>query len=202
MVYFHFKTHFKMIRIAKPEDAAGILAIYSPFILQSGITQETEVPTQTNFEQRIRTGLHRFPWLVAEQNGEITGYAYAGSYRERAGYRWCCETSIYLSSAEQHTGLAQKLYSILLGILRLQGFFKAYAVITLPNVPSIRFHEKNGFRYFATYTRVGYKLGSWHDVGWMEYDLQEEDRQPREPILFSELEAAEIQQVLSTVADS
>ena len=189
MLYFDF-----MIRTANPFDAAAMLAIYAPFIRESGITQETGVPSVADFAARIEKGLAGFPWLVYEEAGVPVGYAYASRYRERAGYRWNVEVSVYLHPGYYGKGLARRLYDALFALLIIQGYINAYAVITLPNEQSIRFHTRYGFEYFATYKKVGFKLGSWHDVGWMQYAIQPAETSPAEPVPFSKLD----QQLIDT----
>lgn len=176
-----------MIRPANPSDAAAMLEIYAPFIRESGITQETEVPSIADFGARIERGLDGFPWLVYEEAGVLGGYAYASRYRERAGYRWNVEVSVYLLPDYYGKGLARRLYDALFALLIIQGYINAYAVITLPNEQSIRFHTRYGFEFFATYQHVGYKLGRWHNVGWMHYSLQPAETNPAEPVPFSKL---------------
>lgn len=186
-----------MIRIATIGDAAGMLEIYAPFILNSGITQETDVPSVNDFQNRIESTLIQRPWLVCEMNGEIAGYAYAGKHRDRRGYQWCVESSLYVSEKYFGSGVAHALYSALFEILKLQGFVNAYAVITLPNDRSTAFHEKFGFYYFTTYEKIGYKLGQWHDVGWWQYDVNPHTIDPADPILFSAIDRSSVDLILS-----
>ncbi|HEY5774266.1 MAG TPA: GNAT family N-acetyltransferase, partial [Chitinophagaceae bacterium] len=155
-----------IIRVATRNDAAGMLEIYAPFILNSGITQETEVPSVEDFQQRVISNLEERPWLVCEINNEIAGYAYAGKHRDRKGYQWCTEPSVYISEKYFGFGIANALYAALFDILKIQGYVNAYAVITLPNDRSIAFHKKFGFEHLTIYKKIGYKLGQWHDVGW------------------------------------
>src|SRR5262245_43854596 len=136
-----------MIRLAAKEDAVGMLEIYAPFILNSGITQETEIPVLADFQQRISATLRERPWLVCEINNQVAGYAYAGKHRDRKGYQWCTEPSVYVGEKFSRVGVARALYTALFDILRLQGYINAYAVITLPNERSVAFHEKFGFYY-------------------------------------------------------
>lgn len=171
-----------MIRPATINDAEAFLEIYTPFILHSGITQETEVPALAEFQQRIETTLAERPWLVAEVNGKIAGYAYAGKHRERKGYQWCIEPSVYLHTNFYGQNIALALYNALFDLLKLQGYVNAYAVITLPNNNSVAFHEKFGFRYLTTFKKIGYKLDEWHDVGWWQYQINEYEAKPLIPI--------------------
>jgi L-amino acid N-acyltransferase YncA len=173
------------LRIAKPEDAAGILAIYAPYIENTSFTFETEVPAAAAFAERISHYLENWPWLVVEDNGVIAGYAYASRYRERVAYQWSVECSVYIHADYHRRGLARVLYETLFVILTKQGFRNVYAVINLPNDKSVALHERLGFNYFATYEQVGYKLGQWKNVGWWRLILNEFGDEPEAPLVFS-----------------
>ena len=185
-----------MIRVATKDDAAGMLEIYAPFILHSGITQETEVPSVEEFQERILSNLTERPWLVCEIDKQIAGYAYAGKHRDRKGYQWCTEPSVYISEKYFGLNVANALYAALFDILKLQGFVNAYAVITLPNDRSVAFHKKFGFNYLTTYKKIGYKLGQWHDVGWMQYDINFHNKDPKDPINFPDIDRSTINDIL------
>ena len=176
-----------LLRLATPDDAEGILNIYAPYIEGTSFTFETEVPSAEDFAERIRTYLINWPWLVCEIDGVIAGYAYATRHRERTAYQWCVESSIYIHDNFQRTGIAKALYMALFEILKKQGFRNVYAVINLPNDKSVKFHENCGFSYFATYEKVGYKLGKWKNVGWWQLSINEYGIEPSAPIKFSEL---------------
>lgn len=176
-----------LVRLATPGDAAGILDIYSPYIANTSFTFETDLPSVDEFAERIRTYLTQWPWLVSEMNGQITGYAYATRYRERTAYQWCVESSIYIHDDFQKAGIGKLLYSALFEILKRQGFNNVYAVINLPNEKSVAFHEKMGFQYFATYEKVGYKLGKWKNVGWWQLSINPYGDEPAVPVRFSDL---------------
>jgi len=177
-----------ILRLASPADAEGILSIYAPYIENTSFTFETEVPSLPEFSKRIKNYMENWPWLVYETDGQIAGYAYAGRYRERIAYQWCVESSVYINDNFQQHGIAGKLYSALFDILKKQGFRTVYAVINLPNDKSVKFHEKCGFHYFATYEKVGYKLGKWKNVGWWQLSINEYTDQPQPPIKFSQLD--------------
>lgn len=177
-----------VLRLATPADAQSILNIYAPFIQETSFTFETEVPSIEEFANRISTYLINWPWLVYEVNGIIAGYAYATRHRERTAYQWCVESSIYIHDDFQRTGIAKALYTALFEILKKQGFRNVYAVINLPNDKSVTFHERFGFNYFATYEKVGYKLGKWKNVGWWKLSLNEYGDEPLAPVKFSELD--------------
>jgi L-amino acid N-acyltransferase YncA len=177
-----------VLRLATPADAEGILHIYAPYIEDTSFTFETEVPSTKDFADRIKNYLINWPWLVCEIDGVIAGYAYATRHRERTAYQWCVESSIYIHDDFQRAGIARALYSALFEILTRQGFRNVYAVINLPNDKSVRFHESCGFAYFATYEKVGYKLGKWKNVGWWQLSINEYGDEPAAPIKFSDLD--------------
>ena len=175
------------IRLAKPTDSQAILDIYAPYIENTSLTFETEVPSVESFAKRIETYLHSRPWLICEVDGRVAGYAYASRYRERTAYQWSIECSVYIHDDFQKAGIGKALYMALFEILKIQGYNNVYAVINLPNDKSVEFHEKCGFNHFATYEKVGYKLGHWKNVGWWRLILNEFCDEPPVPILFSEL---------------
>ncbi|HEY6064336.1 MAG TPA: GNAT family N-acetyltransferase [Chitinophagaceae bacterium] len=174
-----------VLRLAKPTDAKGILAIYALYIENTSFTFETETPSVAEFSERIKNYLHNWPWLVCEIDGVIAGYAYATRHRERTAYQWCTESSVYVHDDFQRAGIARALYTALFEILREQGFRNVYAVINLPNDKSVSLHESCGFAYFATYEKVGYKLGKWKNVGWWRLILNEFADEPAAPLKFS-----------------
>jgi L-amino acid N-acyltransferase YncA len=176
------------IRLTTPEDAAGILAIYIPYVENTSITFETEVPAVETFAKRIEDYLINWPWLVYEVDGKIAGYAYASRYRERVAYQWSVEASVYVHDEYMKAGIAQALYNTLFEILKKQGYRNVYAVINLPNERSVAFHEKMGFNWFATYEQVGYKSGQWKNVGWWRLIINEFTDEPDAPIQFKELD--------------
>jgi len=161
-----------MLRIATEADVPQILAIYAPYVTDTTITFEYDVPTEAEFRNRFQTITREFPWLVWEENGEILGYAYAARPFERAAYRWCAEPSIYLKSAAQGRGIGRKLYLALEEILKLQGYQVLLALITGENDGSLRFHEKLGYSFAGELKACGYKFQRWLSVFWMEKRLR------------------------------
>lgn len=131
--------------------------------------------------ERIARITDEYPWLVAVIDGRVAGYVYASRFRERAAYRWTAEVAAYVAPNVQRHGLGRALYTTLISILRLQGFFKAIAGITVPNLPSIGLHESVGFTKAGVFPAVGHKDGQWLDVGWWELSLQPEIRNPPDP---------------------
>jgi phosphinothricin acetyltransferase len=134
--------------------------------------------------ERIARVSATYPWLVAEASGRILGYVYATRLRERAAYQWAVEVAVYIAPDCQRRGLAQALYTTLFSVLRLQGYFKAFAGITLPNAASLGLHKKLGFRPAGVFECVGYKMGEWLDVGWWQRELQPQIDDPPSPCPF------------------
>lgn len=170
------------IRLATPADAGGCLGIYTPIVASTATSFEVDIPTEAAFAERLRVIGERFPWLVAEADGALAGYAYAGPHRDRVAYQWCTEVSAYVAPRRQRSGVGRALYHCLFAALRHQGFCNAYAGITLPNEASVAFHEAAGFTPIGCYPRIGYKLGLWHDVAWWGLRLQEPPEPPRPPV--------------------
>jgi L-amino acid N-acyltransferase YncA len=162
-----------LIRLAEEGDAPQIAAIYAPVVRDTIISFETEPPSAEEIAGRVRDTLVRWPWLVCERDGEVLGYAYAGAHRSRAAYQWSVDVSTYVREDARQRGVGRALYTSLIAALALQGFYNAYAGVTLPNDASVGLHETMGFRLVGVYRGVGYKLGAWHDVGWWGLTIRE-----------------------------
>lgn len=160
------------IRLANDKDGAHMLEIYAPIIEQSAISFEYQVPTVGQFENRVVKVLQSHPWLVCTSQEKVVGYAYAGPHRSRDAYKWSTELSVYVHSQFQRKRIANALYTALISVLKLQGFYTALAGITLPNETSVGFHETFGFTPVGIYNNIGNKFNRWHSVGWWELPLQ------------------------------
>ena len=160
------------IRLATSSDAAAIAEIYRPIVTSTPISFEIEPPDEQEFQHRIKKVIPGHPWLVCENQQQIAGYAYASRHHERAAYQWSVDTSVYVHSDYRRRGIGQALYTSLFRILIAQDYYNAYAGITLPNPGSVGLHESVGFKRLCVYHNVGYKLGSWYDVGWWELSLR------------------------------
>lgn len=175
------------IRAADPDaDAAAVAEIYRPAV-ESGVASFEEVaPGAEEMAARIRATLERLPWLVAVERdgGGVVGYAYAGAHRERAGYRWSVDVSVYVAGAHHRTGIGGALYRSLLAILRRQGYVNAFAGITLPNEASVALHQAIGMSLVGVYRGAGFKFGAWRDVAWYGMRLTQPEADPAEPIPF------------------
>lgn len=172
------------IRTADPQrDAPACVEIYAPFVEAGATSFEQEPPEADAFAARIGGIQATYPWLVAERDGEVVGYAYACPHRARPAYRWAVETSVYVAAGRRGEGNGGALYAELTERLRGQRFHVACAGITLPNPASVALHESAGFVPVGIYRRIGWKDGSWHDVGWWQLDLQPAtDQVPAEPL--------------------
>jgi len=160
------------IRDADPaRDAAAVAAIYAPYVESTPISFEERPPGAAEIAARIEHHAATHPWLVAEQGGEVVGYAYACRYQERPAYRWAAEVSVYVAAERRGAGLGRRLYEALFERLRAQRFQLACAGITLPNAPSVALHERLGFARIGVSPRLGWKDGRWHDVSWWQLEL-------------------------------
>lgn len=159
------------IRSAQIEDATDLVAIYAPYVEGTAITFETEVPTVTDFASRIKKTLEKFPYLVAEEEGRVVGYAYASTYKDRAAYDWTVELSVYVAQEARGKGIGSLLYDALEEDLTARGFKNFLACIALPNPASLALHEKRGYEQVAHFKKVGYKFDTWHDIVWLQKSL-------------------------------
>jgi phosphinothricin acetyltransferase len=161
------------IRTAQPRDAAGIAAIYAHYVLHSVVTFEIAVPDDAAMAARMaRVQGAGWPWLVAETgDGALAGYAYAAQYREREGWRFACEDSIYLAPEHTGQGIGAALLARLIPASEAAGFRHMIAVIAGGSDASIALHARAGFRHSGTLDAVGRKFGQWIDVVTMQREL-------------------------------
>lgn len=176
------------IRLATLNDAPALLKIYTPYVEQTAITFEYSVPTLEEFTSRVAGILPKYPYLVAEDNNEILGYAYASAFKARAAYAWSVETSIYVKMGIHKQGIGTALYEALEKQLSRQNVCNLCACIAYPNPPSIAFHEHFGYKTVAHFTRSGYKQNAWYDMIWMEKELCPHTIPPAPFIPFSQLD--------------
>lgn len=159
------------IRPVTLADAPELVRIYAPYVDDTTITFEYNVPTTEEFERRIEKTLKRFPYLVAEENGQVLAYAYASTYYDRSAYDWAVEVSVYVDQDYLGQGLGSRLYEALEAELEARGFLCFLACISLPNPASIALHEKRGYVKVAHFPKIGYKFDQWHDIIWMQKTL-------------------------------
>ena len=171
------------IRLAERKDIPGILEIYSPYITDTSVTFEEEIPSEESFWTRMQGIMAELPFLVCEIDEKIAGYAYASGYRSRASYRWSKEVSVYIHPDFQRKRVGHALYTSLNEMIRYQGVANLLAIITMPHEPSVAFHEHFGYVKCAEFSKIGYKLNQWQNVGWFELFIQDENEPPKERIL-------------------
>lgn len=169
------------IRLATGQDAAQIADLYAPIVRDTIISFEVDPPAEHEMRRRVERTLERLPWLVFERGGKVVGYAYAAEHGSRAAYRWSVDVSIYVHESARRTGVGRALYRSLFAVLVLQGYYNAYAGVSLPNPASVGLHEALGFQPVGIYRGVGYKFGAWHDVGWWQLSLRERTGSPEPP---------------------
>jgi L-amino acid N-acyltransferase YncA len=159
------------LRPAITADAAQIAAIYNYYVRETLVTFEEEPVADVEMARRIADTTASYPWLVAEVDGRIAGYAHASSWKRRSAYRFAAESTVYLAPASTGQGLGRTLYAALIAAMRTRGLRCAIAGIALPNPASIAIHEKLGFAPIGHFRQVGWKFGRWVDVGYWELIL-------------------------------
>ena len=123
------------IEFVRPEDAAELLAIYAPYVLETAISFEYEVPTVEEFRQRILDTAAKYPYLKAVEQGRILGYAYAHPFIDRRAYDWSVETTIYLQREARGNGIGRALYEALEGYFGSVRVPESLPEISLPGSP-------------------------------------------------------------------
>jgi phosphinothricin acetyltransferase len=180
------KNNYK-IRLITTADAEAARNIYAPYVLHTAVSFEYLVPTVEEFTYKIEKITAQYPWLVCEVDGEIAGYAYGSTHRDRTGYQWSPEVTVYLDERFHRKGIARALYSALLEILKIQGYFNTFAGVLVTNEKSVEFHRAMGFEDIGLFKNIGFKLGEWHTNLWMQYAIQEPVSNPPVPIAIGEI---------------
>jgi phosphinothricin acetyltransferase len=157
------------IRPATPADGASLARIYNYYVTTTVVTFEEDPIAPSEMARRVEdVGSASLPWLLAEQAGNVLGYAYASKWKGRCAYRFSVETTVYLDPLHMRRGLGSLLYNSLLPILMVGGIHAAIGGIALPNEGSVALHEKFGFQKVAHFKEVGFKFGRWIDVGYWQ----------------------------------
>ena len=162
------------VRPAGEGDIAGIATIYEREVREGYATFDTTPPTGEAWRAKIGASEPGDHFLVAVADGRVLGYAYAGPYRPRPGYRHTRETSVYVAPDATGRGLGRRLYDELLALLREDRVHTLVAGIALPNPASEALHHAVGFRELGVMREVGRKLDRWVDVGWWQQRLDPE----------------------------
>ncbi len=183
------------IRTAAPEDAEKLVEIYGFYVAKTAITFEYQIPTAEEFERRIRKTLKRYPYFVAERDGEMAGYAYAGTFHDRAAYDWAVETSIYVARDQKKRGIGRRLHAALEMALREQGILNMNACVASPmqeedpylTRDSLEFHRHLGYRLVGEFFQCGYKFGRWYNMVWLEKHIGNHLKDQGAPKAFEEV---------------
>ena len=184
------------IEIASLEDAQELVEIYRYYVEKTAITFEYEVPSVEEFKQRMVHVMEKYPYLIAKENDQIVGYAYAGAFHARPAYDWAVETSIYVDELRKHKGIGGKLHDALEQVLKTQGILNMNACIAWPDGEedetltknSGEFHAHLGYRMVGEFQKCGYKFHRWYNMVWMEKIIGEHADEQPSPIPFSQLE--------------
>ena len=181
--------------MATEADSEEILKIYAPYVMDTAITFEYDVPSVAEFSQRIKDTLQKYPYIVALEENHIVGYAYASAFKERAAYDWAVETTVYLKQDYRGKGLGKFLYLALEDTLKRQNIINLNACIAYSSVKdkhldnsSTAFHEHLGYTKVAHFTKCGFKFGTWYDMIWMEKMIGEHSGSPNPVIPITEIQ--------------
>lgn len=189
------------LRPARDADADAMLRVYAPYVTDTTASWEYEPPSRAEFARRLRE--HRdagFPWLVAEENGVVLGYAYAGPLGGRRGFDWDAEVTVYLDAAAHRRHIGTALYTALLALLAAQGYVNCYALITNPNPASVAFHRRMGFAEAALLPCSGYKHGRWVGLFYYHKALCAPPERPAPPVPATTLDGVWVAQRLQSAA--
>lgn len=177
-----------LLRAAVEADAPAMLALYTPYVIQTTVSSEYVPPSLEEFTGRMRTYGKRLPWLVCTVDGAVVGYGYASPHRTRAAYQWSVETSIYVDADWHRRGIAGAIYSALFELLTMQGYYNIFVGITSPNERSMKFHKAMGFIISGAYQESMFKFGQWRDVLWMGKSLRPHEGEPQPTVPFPEIQ--------------
>ncbi len=157
------------IRPATPDDAGAIAAIYNHFVRDTIVTcEESEIDSDEIGWRMQSVWGASLPWLVAEDDGRVVGYTYATKWKDRVGYRFSVESTVYLAPDAAGKGLGLRLYNTLFPLLQSRGVHAVMGGIALPNDASVALHAKMGMKQVAHFEQTGFKFGGWIDVAYYE----------------------------------
>lgn len=184
------------LRLANRDDVDAILAVYAPYVTETAVSFELEVPSREAFRQRLST----HPCVVCTLDGRVVGFAGATAERPQPAYRWNAEVSVYLELSCCRQGIGTEMYRALFELLAMQGYRNLYAVVALPNPASLALHLNLGFSAAGLHLRTGYKLGRWRDVQWLHkavVETEDVEEAPPQPVGIQSLDPASVARVLS-----
>ncbi|MBP5185604.1 MAG: N-acetyltransferase [Clostridiales bacterium] len=163
------------IREAKLEDAERLVEIYSHYVLNTAVSFEYVVPTVAEFQERMKKIMGKYPYLVAEKDGFIVGYAYSSPYSCREAYAWSVANSIYLDKDYRRQGVGSLLYRELEKLLKEQGIINLLAGVAFSEEEdeylthdSFNYHKHMGYEKVAHMKDIGKKFDCWYDLLWLQ----------------------------------
>jgi phosphinothricin acetyltransferase len=165
-----------LIRDSLEADVVAIQEIYAHHVLHGTASFELTPPTLDDMRQRRADVVAKnLPYLVAEQNGVVVGYAYVTLYRPRPAYRFTVEDSVYVREGLAGQGIGSLLLAEIIKICTAKGYRQLMAVVGDSNPPSVILHERHGFTLAGTFKSVGYKFGAWRDTAMLQRSLGDGD---------------------------
>lgn len=185
------------VRFVNINDAENLLKIYAPYVMETKISCECEMPSVEEFKNRIEKISVKFPYIIIEIDGEIVGYSYSSLHKERAGYRWDADATVYVSKKYHRNQIGTALYDCMLELTKLLGFYNIYAVVTASNEASVKFHKAFGFTEMGTYKNTAYKLGEWFDIMVLEKKLNEYAPEPEETKSIKDIDTDVIEKIFA-----
>lgn len=181
-----------IIRRASLSDSAQLSEIYSYYVNNTAITFEDEAPAAEEFKGRMASVMSFYPYFVAEMNGVIIGYCYAGKFKDRSAYDWSVETTVYVKKGFGGKGAGRALYAALGEALKSQGIVNMYACIAVPekedeylDFGSVNFHKKLGFEFIGKFKNCGSKFGRWYDMVWLGKVIADHVKNPAHPVPYN-----------------
>lgn len=188
------------LRMINSEDIRDVLRIYKPFVKNTPITFEYTVPSYKKFVKRVSKITGTYPWIVAELDGNIIGYAYTSRFRERAAFAWDAEVSVYIEDKYQGQGVGRALYQAVEDISRMQGIYNIYALITSTAKQSLDFHKALKYEYMYTLNNCGWKFDRWYSMACFVKTIGDFDKEPEPVIPIGYLDEGKIKKVLNKSA--
>ena len=166
-----------LVRDSVDADVAAIQAIYAHHVLHGTASFELTPPTLDEMRQRRADVVAKdLPYLVAEQNGVVVGYAYVTPYRPRPAYRFTVEDSVYVKEDLAGWGIGSLLLAEIINVCTAKGYRQLMAVVGDSSPASVSLHERHGFTLAGTFKSVGFKFGAWRDTAMLQRTLGEGDQ--------------------------
>ena len=184
------------LRMIKEDDIREVLSIYRPYVTNTPISFEYTVPSYRKFTKRVHKITATYPWIVAEINHQIVGYAYTGRFRERAAFAWDAEFSVYINEDFHGQGIGRRLYMATEEISKLQGIYNIYSLVTSTAKNSIGFHEAMGFERAAELKNCGWKFDHWYGLIYFQKKIGDFEKVPEQTIPIEFIEEKTLAEIL------